>query len=256
MPKFDPAVSLGPWKGGQNFGVSALAALTPLAPLALAALVSQPLIAGVTLSYLHASALRSPLAIHPLLACVTWDPKPYGKYLAWNVVEFPALACIYVDYDDTPTGACLGLLADLWARELVFVKERFQPATSPKVEELHLLHEDTGTEDGTDGSWSIRVANRLGVNITDVLQGIFDFFASPLYVDELGEMHPRAVRIMEQQYFEKRTQGFFDTFAGYRKSDALLGTSYFNGIRHDADVCTRRLGFAAPNVFVLSLGNC
>lgn len=25
-----------------------------------------------------------------------------------------------------------------------FVKERFQPATSPKVEELHLVHLDTG----------------------------------------------------------------------------------------------------------------
>jgi hypothetical protein len=26
------------------------------------------------------------------------------KYLSWNVVEFPALAHIYIDYDDTPTG--------------------------------------------------------------------------------------------------------------------------------------------------------
>jgi hypothetical protein len=26
------------------------------------------------------------------------------KYLSWNVVEFPAMACIYIDYDDTATG--------------------------------------------------------------------------------------------------------------------------------------------------------
>jgi hypothetical protein len=65
----------------------------------------------------------------------------------------------------------------------------------------------------------------MGVTCEDVLFAIFDFLASPLYVDELGgsfvtqltstensdrpltpstvqhrkEMHPRAVRIMEQQ---------------------------------------------------------
>ncbi|WWD17496.1 hypothetical protein CI109_101937 [Kwoniella shandongensis] len=128
------------------------------------------------------------------------------------------------------------------------IKERFQPATSPKVEELILLHDTTG--------WCIRVANRLGVNITDVLTGIFDFFASPLYVDELGEMHPRAVRVMEQQYFEKRAQGFHDIFEGYRKSDALLGMTYFNGIRYNDDLVMRKLNYVATNVLVLSLGNC
>jgi hypothetical protein len=60
----------------------------------------------------------------------------------------------------------------------------------------------------------------------------------------------------EQQYFEKRAQGFFDTFEGYRKSDALLGMTYFNGIRNDPVVVERRLNYRASNVFVLSLGNC
>ncbi|WVQ82398.1 hypothetical protein IAT38_004526 [Cryptococcus sp. DSM 104549] len=194
----DPAILLGPFRGGQQF--------------------------GVTLSYLQASRLPDPLVIHPLLACLTG----WRKYLSWNVVEFPALAEIYVDYDDTPTE---------------FIMERFHPATSPKVEELFLFHEGTG--------WTIRVANRLGINITDVLQSIFTFFASPLYVEELGEMHPR-----EQQYFEKRDAGFFDSFEGYRKSDALLGMTYFNGIRYDPDLVMRRLNFEASNVLVLSLGNC
>lgn len=49
MPKFDPAVCIGPWKGGQSIGVVA--------------------------SYLQASQLKQPLKIHPLLACVTWDPS-------------------------------------------------------------------------------------------------------------------------------------------------------------------------------------
>ncbi|KAK8864205.1 hypothetical protein IAR55_001451 [Kwoniella newhampshirensis] len=123
------------------------------------------------------------------------------------------------------------------------IKERFQPATSPKVEELHLLHATTG--------WSIRIANRLGVNITDVLTGIFDFFASPLYVDELGKMHPR-----EQQYFEKRAQGFHDAFKGFRKSDALLGMTYFDGIKYDPDLVMRQVNYVATNVMVLSLAKC
>ncbi|RXK40844.1 hypothetical protein M231_01903 [Tremella mesenterica] len=217
MPKFDPAVAIGPFKGGHQ--------------------------AGVLVPYLQAARLPKPLIIHPLLECVTWDPKPYGKYIFWNVVEFPAMACIYIDYDDTPTDE-----TERTRAQNRLIKERYQPATSPKVEELHLLHSDTG--------WSIRIANRLGVNLTDVLQGIFDFFASPLYVDELGEMHPRAVRVMEQQYFEKRQQGFFDTFTGYRKSDALLGQTYFNGISYKPDITERKLNLRATNVLVLSLNNC
>ncbi|WVQ82399.1 hypothetical protein IAT38_004527 [Cryptococcus sp. DSM 104549] len=221
MPKFDPPLCIGPFKGGQQI--------------------------GVVIPYLQASKLKDPLKLHPLLECLTWDPKPYGKYMEWNVVEFPAMACIWIDYDDTPTGRLrIRTRARLTVRRLV--KERFQPATSPRVEELHLLHDSTG--------WSIRIANRLGVNITDVLTGIFDFFASPLYVDELGEMHPRAVRVMEQQYFEKRQHGFYDLFEGYRKSDALLNMTYFGGIRYDPEFCMHKLNFVATNVLVLTLGNC
>jgi hypothetical protein len=62
--------------------------------------------------------------------------------------------------------------------------------------------------------------------------------------------------IREQQYFEKRAQGFFDTFEGYRKSDALLAMTYFNGMRYDPVAAERRLNYRATNVFVLSLGNC
>ncbi|ORX36892.1 hypothetical protein BD324DRAFT_651367 [Kockovaella imperatae] len=178
-------IEIGPFKGGQNV--------------------------GVTIPYIQAATLSLPLRIHPLLECMPWMPKiTYPRYISWNVVEFPVTAMI---------------------------KERFQPATSPKVEELHLLHDETG--------WSIRIANRLGVNVTDVLTGIFDFFASPL-----------AVRVMEQQYFEKREYGFYDTFLGYRKSDALLNKTYFDGIRYDPDEAFKRLNYRATNVMVLSLNNC
>jgi len=60
----------------------------------------------------------------------------------------------------------------------------------------------------------------------------------------------------EQQYFEKRAQGFYDSFQGYRKSDALLNLTYFNGIRYDPILAERKLHFRATNVFVLSLSNC
>lgn len=42
---------------------------------------------GPVLSYLQAAQLTTPLKIHPLLQCRTWDPKPYAKYLAWNCIE-------------------------------------------------------------------------------------------------------------------------------------------------------------------------
>lgn len=60
----------------------------------------------------------------------------------------------------------------------------------------------------------------------------------------------------EQQYFEKRSLGFIDAFEGYRKSDALLGQTYFNGIKRDPDLVERRLNYRASNVFVMNLNNC
>nr|XP_019045290.1 hypothetical protein I302_05679 [Kwoniella bestiolae CBS 10118]OCF24220.1 hypothetical protein I302_05679 [Kwoniella bestiolae CBS 10118] len=207
---------------------------------------------GPVLSYLQAAQLDTPLKIHPLLQLRTWDPKPYAKYLAWNVIEHPMFAAIWVDYDG--------------------IKERGQPATSPIVEEINIGHVETG--------WSIRVRNRMGITCEDVLFAIYDFFASPLYVDELGEMHPRAVRIMEQQYFEKRRMGFFDLMEGYRKSDALLGQTYFDGyvldlvtnsslhitpgmtfeeIHNDQESVERlkkKYNFHSANLLLLRLGNC
>ncbi|OXC66780.1 hypothetical protein AYX13_04650 [Cryptococcus neoformans] len=151
-------------------------------------------------------------------------------------MQHPMFAAIWVDFDDTETE---------------WIKERGQPATSPIVEELNLGHVETG--------WSIRVRNRMGITCEDVLFAIYDFFASPLYVDELGEMHPRAVRIMEQQYFEKRRMGFFDLMEGYRKSDALLGATYFDGIHNDPESVERlkiKYNFHSSNLLLLRLGNC
>ncbi|RXK35769.1 hypothetical protein M231_06955 [Tremella mesenterica] len=200
---------------------------------------------GPVISYLQATQLQLPLKIHPLLNMRTWDPKPYGKYLAWNVIEHPMFAAIWVDFDDTETFACSRM------KLRIGIKERGQPATSPIVEELNLGHVETG--------WSVRVRNRMGITCEDVLFAIYDFFASPLYVDELGEMHPRAVRIMEQQYFEKRRMGFFDLMEGYRKSDALLGLTYFDGLHNDPESVERlknKYNFHSSNMLLIRLGNC
>ncbi|WOO83329.1 uncharacterized protein LOC62_05G006857 [Vanrija pseudolonga] len=112
------------------------------------------------------------------------------------------------------------------------------------VEELQLGHVESG--------WSIRVRNRKGVTCEDVLYAIYDFFASPLYVDEMSEM-------LEQQYFEKRRMGYFDLEEGYRKSDSLLGATYFDGLHNDAESLERlrrKYNFSASNLLLLRLGNC
>nr|KIR89203.1 hypothetical protein I308_00206 [Cryptococcus tetragattii IND107] len=181
---------------------------------------------GPVLSYLQAAQLPTPLRIHPLLQLRTWDPKPYAKFLTWNAIEHPMFAAIWVDYDDTET-----------------VRSSFHNAiTLP-----------------TDTSLVVIYEFRNGITCEDVLFAIYDFFASPLYVDELGEMHPRAVRIMEQQYFEKRRMGFFDLMEGYRKSDALLGATYFDGIHNDPESVERlklKYNFHSSNLLLLRLGNC
>lgn len=148
------------------------------------------------------------------------------------------------------------LQVDEDAQETELVGERDHAATSPRVEELYLCHADTG--------WCVRVRNRGGVTVNDVLHACFEFFASPLYVDELKEMHPRAVRIMEQRYFEQRAifggpngggaaGGMFD---GYRKSDALLGKSFFAGLFWDEEVLEKRFNLTSTNCLVLKLDNC
>lgn len=39
--------------------------------------------------------------------------------------------------------------------------------------------------------------------------------------------------------FEKRRMGFFDLMEGYRKSDALLGQTYFDGLHNDPESVQR-----------------
>ncbi|KAL7420563.1 hypothetical protein Q5752_004514 [Cryptotrichosporon argae] len=168
---------------------------------------------GPVLSYLQAAQLDTPLKIHPLLNLRTWDPKPYGKFLAWNVIEHPMFAAIWVDYDDTETE---------------WIKERGQPATSPIVEELNLGHVETAR---TSYSPSTTSSHRL----------------------------TRARSELEQQYFEKRRMGFFDLMEGYRKSDALLGQTYFDGIHSDPESVQRlknKYNFHSANLLLLRLGNC
>ncbi|KAL1405836.1 hypothetical protein Q8F55_007514 [Vanrija albida] len=156
---------------------------------------------GAVIGHAQATQLDLPLRIHPLLNSQSrGESSSSGAYLSWNVIEHPTFASLWRDKDT----------------ELDWSKERHQPATTPIVEELQLGHVESG--------WSIRVRNRKGVTCEDVLYAIYDFFASPLYVDEMAEMYPRAVRI-----FEKRRMGFFDLEEGYRKSDALLGATYFDG---------------------------
>ncbi|KIR27297.1 hypothetical protein I307_05139 [Cryptococcus deuterogattii 99/473] len=143
---------------------------------------------GPVLSYLQAAQLPTPLRIHPLLQLRTWDPKPYAKFLTWNTIEHPMFAAIWVDYDDTET-----------------VCSFFHNAITLT----------------TDTSLLVIYEVRNGITCEDVLFAIYDFFASPLYVDELGEMHPRAVRIIS------KSAGWVSL--SYRKSDALLGATYFDG---------------------------
>lgn len=64
---------------------------------------------------------------------------------------------------------------------------------------------------------------------------------------------------MEQQYFEKRRMGFFDLMEGYRKSDALLGATYFDGIHNDPESVERlkvKYNYHSSNLLLLRLGNC
>ncbi|KAG7529774.1 hypothetical protein FFLO_05414 [Filobasidium floriforme] len=191
------------------------------------------------LTYLQAGMHSRALKLHPLLDLTMWDPKvernrtsckptfltspgplpPADRSGGSEQVDpdLPAYAVIWIDEE---------------AQETELVGERDHAATQPRVEELYCCHAETG--------WVVRVRNRGGVTVNDVLHAI-----SPLYVDEMMEMHPRGVRIMEQRYFEARAMfggmapgmGMFD---GYRKADALLGRTFFNGIKWDPQVLADR----------------
>lgn len=53
--------------------------------------------------------------------------------------------------------------------------------------------------------------------------------------------------------------GFFDLMEGYRKSDALLGQTYFDGIHNDPESVARlknKYNHHSPNLLLLRFGNC
>nr|XP_018262050.1 uncharacterized protein I303_05065 [Kwoniella dejecticola CBS 10117]OBR84208.1 hypothetical protein I303_05065 [Kwoniella dejecticola CBS 10117] len=213
---------------------------------------------GPVLSYLQAAQLDTPLKIHPLLQLRTWDPKPYPKYLAWNVIEHPMFAAIWVDYDDTETVSPSVPLAPPYVTLYHLLKrylrhEYAHVGMDQRTWSASYFADSRRAEYRACGDWLVYKSTKSdGYNI-------YDFFASPLYVDELGEMHPRAVRIMEQQYFEKRRMGFFDLMEGYRKSDALLGATYYDGIHNDQESVERlkkKYNFHSANLLLLRLGNC
>lgn len=140
---------------------------------------------GPVLSYLQAAQLDTPLKIHPLLNIRTWDPKPYAKYLAWNCIEHPMFAAIWVDYDDTETAGQLapcGGGADegrngsrsadsrrrppLWRSYISGISRRGGAS-------------ECATEWGSPGESRRRATLVADTRSEDVLFAIYDFFASP-----------------------------------------------------------------------------
>ncbi|KAF9453699.1 hypothetical protein P691DRAFT_813046 [Macrolepiota fuliginosa MF-IS2] len=129
-----------------------------------------------------------------------------------------------------------------------------QPAVLPRVEQLYIISEHS--------PWCTTVRNEKGVTMADVCQAVWKDYTQNYVTD--GEMGTLPARIQEQvkraalynqtphwqQYGHAPTQA-----ARCRRVDWFKDRHYFEGLKKDDRYSLTRLGFKAPNIFIMELTN-
>ncbi|KAG5735725.1 hypothetical protein E4T56_gene2067 [Termitomyces sp. T112] len=122
-----------------------------------------------------------------------------------------------------------------------FASQRHQPATFPSTTELKVITKEA--------PWCTVVKNKSGVTVADVLVKIYADYTTPVEHWELMTL-PKHVQDTIKLCSAWRT-GQRDS--ELKRYDWLQHRVMFNGVRKDADFAKRRLGYDAPNIFVMDL---
>ncbi|KAG6909593.1 hypothetical protein DXG01_016632 [Tephrocybe rancida] len=207
---------LGKWRGGASYG---------------------PILSQTDL-YL----LRCELELHPILV---------GKNAAFHLVF------------SLVTGQATGFNQDARDRDLPF-SQKDEPATVPRVKQLIIITEHT--------PWCTVVTNENGVTLNDICVQMYRDYTNTITSAEFTSLPPRVQDQIKRSSAHNiqnsnAAAGGWPNGGGYypptpiapvssdqlKRYDWLRDRVFFEAMRKDDAYAVSRLGFKAPNIFVLDL---
>ncbi|KAL5494746.1 hypothetical protein ACEPAI_207 [Sanghuangporus weigelae] len=185
--------------------------------------------------------------------------KPLDIYLLESKLELhPVLAQKCDDFRlefNLATGQTIGFKGK---EERVFTMKD-ETATLPRITELYIITKSS--------PWCTIVRNPEGVTLADVCRTLWkDYTDLALTEPEFKDLSPREQDRIQRMALRREAGGFASAFSGMwgasstvsfsrcKRIDWLYGKTYFDGLERDDDLAKKKLGFAAPNVFKLRLG--
>ncbi|KAJ7891328.1 hypothetical protein B0H14DRAFT_2688616 [Mycena olivaceomarginata] len=187
---------------------------------------------GPVLSQTDLYLLNTELELNPILANTNSD-----FHLVFNLI----------------TGQTGGFNPDARDRDLPFTAKE-EPATLPRVQQLIIITEIS--------PWCTIVKNERGVTMNDVCTAVWKDYTDHFVTDvEFGALPPR---LQEQVKRMAAHNSQANAWAGYyatppvapnqyKRVDWLRERVFFEGLRKRDTYAVSRLGFKAPNIFVMDL---
>ncbi|KAH9857492.1 hypothetical protein C2E23DRAFT_865325 [Lenzites betulinus] len=186
---------------------------------------------GPVLSQTDLYLLNTELELHPILA------NESGSFqLIFNLSN----------------GQTSGYNPDSRDRDLPF-NQKDEPATLPRVEELIVITEVS--------PWCTTIRNPQGVTLGDVCTTLFKEYSEKIVTDkEFDSLPPRQQEQLRRYAASSTGAGNWQYYSPapappsqYRRADWLREKVFFDRFMRKDHYAKSRLGYAAPNIFVLIL---
>jgi len=125
-----------------------------------------------------------------------------------------------------------------------------EPAVLPRVEQLYIISEHS--------PWCTTVKNEKGVTMSDVCQAVWKDYTSNIVTDaEMAVLPPRMQEQVKKSAQMNQGQQWYygqpPPNARCRRVDWFKGRHYFEGLKRSDQYAVNRLGFKAPNIFIMDL---
>ncbi|KAG6332775.1 hypothetical protein ID866_6310 [Astraeus odoratus] len=152
------------------------------------------------------------------------------------------------------SGSTSGFNPEARDRDLSFTSEKDQPATLPRVTDLIIITELS--------PWCTIVHNDRGVTLSDVCTTIWkDYTDNYITEQEFNSLPPRLQEQVKRVAANNQQPGnnwamYYNTPAPpnrYKRVDWLRDKIYFDWLVKKDTYSISRLGFKAPNIFVMNL---
>jgi len=185
---------------------------------------------GPVLSQTDLYLLNTPLELNPILA-----NSHNSFHLVFNLIN----------------GQTVGFNPNARDRDLSFTAKD-EPATLPRVSQLIIITEIS--------PWCTIVRNDRGVTMSDVCTTVWKDYTDHYVTDaEFAALPPRFQEQVKRVATHNNQSGWNMYYSPavapnrYKRVDWLRERTFFEGLRKGDNYAQSRLGFKAPNIFVMDL---